>query len=78
MISDKKILLQATNAGMAVEFFEDQKKFINYRPNIPINDGQWHHIALVWQGETGVLTLTTDAVVVETIEDFGVGQTLPM
>ncbi|XP_064091137.1 sushi, von Willebrand factor type A, EGF and pentraxin domain-containing protein 1-like isoform X2 [Macrobrachium nipponense] len=76
--SDKEILLQATNAGIAIEFFEDQKEFVTFRNNIPINDGQWHHVALVWDGEAGTLTLTTDAVVVAQVEAFGQGKSLPM
>lgn len=76
--SDKKVLLQATNAGIAIEFFEDQKEFMTFRTNIPVNDGQWHHVALVWDGEVGTLTLTTDAVVVAQVENFGQGRQLPM
>ncbi|XP_076035426.1 sushi, von Willebrand factor type A, EGF and pentraxin domain-containing protein uif [Oratosquilla oratoria] len=74
---DKKVLIQATNAGIAVEFFPENKVFLNYRPNIPVNDGQWHHLALIWDGKTGTLTLTTDAVVVAQVEDFGVDRALP-
>ncbi|KAK3869849.1 hypothetical protein Pcinc_024872 [Petrolisthes cinctipes] len=76
--SDKKVLLQATNTGIAIEFFKDQKEFVTFRTNIPVNDGQWHHVALVWNGAVGTLTLTTDAVVVAQVEDFGVGRQLPM
>ncbi|XP_069982834.1 uncharacterized protein uif isoform X2 [Penaeus vannamei] len=78
MPTDKKVLLQATNAGIAVEFFEDVKEFVTYRSNIPVNDGQWHHVALVWDGAEGTLTLTTDAVVVAQVEGFGQDRMLPM
>ncbi|XP_063614589.1 sushi, von Willebrand factor type A, EGF and pentraxin domain-containing protein 1-like isoform X2 [Penaeus indicus] len=78
MPTDKKVLLQATNAGIAVEFFEDIKEFLTYRSNIPVNDGQWHHVALVWDGAAGTLTLTTDAVVVAQVEGFGQDRMLPM
>ncbi|XP_045614794.2 uncharacterized protein uif isoform X1 [Procambarus clarkii] len=76
--SDKRVILQATNAGIAIEFFKDLKEFVTYRPNIPVNDGQWHHVALVWDGTAGVLTLTTDAVVVAQVEGFAQGRQLPM
>lgn len=78
MPTDKRVLLQATNAGIAVEFFEDVKEFVTYRSNIPVNDGQWHHVALVWDGAAGTLTLTTDAVVVAQVEGFGQDRMLPM
>ena len=71
-------MLQATNAGIAIEFFEDQKEFVTFRNNIPVNDGQWHHVALVWDGEAGSLTLTTDAVVVAQVDMFAQGRSLPM
>ncbi|CAL4150116.1 unnamed protein product [Meganyctiphanes norvegica] len=78
MPKDKKPLLTATNAGIAIEFFDDEKQFLTYRSNIPINDGQWHHMALVWDNEDGTLTLTTDAVVVAQIENYGTNRSLPM
>ncbi|XP_071520140.1 uncharacterized protein uif isoform X2 [Panulirus ornatus] len=76
--SNKRVMLQATNVGIAIEFFEDLKEFVNYRSNIPVNDGQWHHVALVWDGLAGTLTLTTDAVVVAQVEGYAKGRQLPM
>ncbi|MPC33247.1 Pentraxin-4 [Portunus trituberculatus] len=76
--TNRRVLLQATNTGIAIEFFEDIKEFVTYRTNIPVNDGQWHHVALVWDGMAGTITLTTDAVVVAQVEDFGQGRHLPM
>lgn len=71
-------MLQVTNAGVAIELFEDMKEFVNFRSNIPVNDGQWHHMALVWDGVAGTFTLTTDAVVVAHVENFSTGRQLPM
>ena len=76
--TNRRVMLQATNTGIAIEFFEDIKEFVTYRTNIPVNDGQWHHVALVWDGMAGTITLTTDAVVVAQVEDFGQGRHLPM
>lgn len=76
--SNKRVMLQATNAGIAIEFFEDLKEFVNYRSNIPVNDGQWHHVSLVWDSSAGTLTLTTDAVVVAQVEGYAEGRQLPM
>ncbi|XP_045124302.1 sushi, von Willebrand factor type A, EGF and pentraxin domain-containing protein 1-like isoform X1 [Portunus trituberculatus] len=76
--TNRRVLLQATNTGIAIEFFEDIKEFVTYRTNIPVNDGQWHHVALVWDGMAGTITLTTDAVVVAQVEDFGQDRHLPM
>ena len=43
--------------------------------NLAINDGQWHHIALVWDGPNGAITLTTtDGVIVGRVENYGVHQ----
>ncbi|KAB7498637.1 Fibropellin-1 [Armadillidium nasatum] len=76
LATEKKVLVQATHTGVAIEF-GDYKQFVTYRANIPINDGQWHHLALVWDGSAGTLTLTTDAVVVAHIEGFGQTFMLP-
>lgn len=73
----KRVILQATDSGMIIELVEGQKELINYWPNIPINDGQWHHLAIIWDGEEETLTLTTDSVIVATVPGYGSNQTSP-
>ncbi|XP_018027289.2 sushi, von Willebrand factor type A, EGF and pentraxin domain-containing protein 1, partial [Hyalella azteca] len=72
-----RMLLQATDSSMIIELVRGAREVISYRPNIPINDGQWHHIALIWDGTEGILTLTTDAVVVAQVTGFAKGSTMP-
>ena len=53
-----------------------QDVFMPFRVNLAINDGQWHHIALVWDGINGTVTLTTDGVIISRIDNYGTGRTL--
>lgn len=75
----KKILLQADQAGVLIALFSDTvpDTFIPYLKNVPINDGQWHHIVVMWNGDTGTVSLITDAAVAGTINGYGENQRLP-
>lgn len=44
---------------------------------MPINDGQWHHIVIMWNGETGTVSLITDAAVAGTLTGYGQNLYLP-
>lgn len=70
-------MVQAHSSGVHIALFDDLNDlYVTYRSKIPINDGQWHHIALTWDGLTGTVTLTTDAVIVASIPGYGEGKTL--
>lgn len=62
---NRRVLLQADQSGFLVTLFagEHTDLFIPYLNNVPINDGQWHHLVLMWDGQQGVVTLVTDTAV---------------
>lgn len=41
-----------------------------------INDGNWHHVAVVWTSE-GTLTLITEGLIASKVENYGPGRNLP-
>jgi len=64
--TDRRIMLQADQTGFLVTLFPNKNNsdvFIPYLTNVPINDGQWHHIVLLWNGQLGQITLITDTAV---------------
>jgi len=62
--TNKKILLQGQNSGIFVNFLSDlQERFLLYPPEVRINDGQWHHIALTWSGISGEIFITADGII---------------
>ncbi|XP_055948273.1 uncharacterized protein LOC129981454 isoform X2 [Argiope bruennichi] len=75
----KKILLQADQAGVLIALFSNivPDTFIPYLKNVPINDGQWHHLVIMWSGETGTVSLITDAAVAGTVTGYAEGHYLP-
>ena len=75
----KKQLIQADHNGVLVSLFPDkvQDVFIPYLEHVPINDGQWHFINVIWDGETGTLMLVTDTAVTGSVNDYGTGMSLP-
>ena len=79
MASERRILLQAQSNGVQVSLFPDlQDVFLSFREYATINDGQWHHIAVVWDGEKGgELTLITEGLIASKIESYGGGRKLP-
>ncbi len=89
----KRPLLQANHEGVLVSLFKDggsgggngngggklsSDVFLPYLENVPINDGQWHYINIIWNGaEGGSLMLVTDTAVASTVADYGAGGRLP-
>ncbi|XP_074599235.1 sushi, von Willebrand factor type A, EGF and pentraxin domain-containing protein uif isoform X2 [Brevipalpus obovatus] len=62
----KKVLMTGDQRGITVSFFRGDNftdVFIPYLNNVPVNDGQWHHIVVLWNGEEGTVTLITDTAV---------------
>lgn len=64
--NNRKIMLQADQTGFLVNLFPNSNNsevFIPYLDYLAVNDQQWHHIVLLYSGETGHLTLITDTAV---------------
>lgn len=78
-------LVQANHLGVLVSLFNDNDVnskhspdvFMPYLANVPINDGQWHYINIIWNGQDGILMLVTDTAVASTVQDYGVADRLP-
>lgn len=72
-------MLQMHSNGVQVSLFEDlQDAYLGFREYATINDGQWHHIAIVWDGDKGgELTLITEGLIASKVEGYGGGRKLP-
>lgn len=79
-------LVQANHLGVLISLFNDNSTniakrspdvFMPYLENVPINDGQWHYINIIWDGSEGTLMLVTDTAVANTVQDYGTGNRLP-
>lgn len=63
----KRELVKFDHAGVSVALVANQSaEFLPYLANVPINDGQWHYLNLVWDGAAGSLALITDSAVAAT------------
>lgn len=77
VITKRRTMLQAHSSGVQVSFFDDlQDVFLPFKEYSTINDGQWHHIAVVWNGKTGQLMLITEGFIASKAE-YGVNRVLP-
>lgn len=73
----RRLMVQAHSSGVQVSLFTDlQDAFLSFREYATINDGQWHHIAVVWDGKTGQLMLITEGLIASKAE-YGSGRQLP-
>lgn len=71
------MMLQAHSSGIQVSLFPDvQDAFLSFKEYTLINDGQWHHVAVVWNGKTGQLMLITEGLIASKAE-YAMGKTLP-
>ncbi|XP_052128948.1 sushi, von Willebrand factor type A, EGF and pentraxin domain-containing protein 1 [Frankliniella occidentalis] len=75
----RRPMVQAHSNGVQISLFDDlQDVYLGFREYATINDGQWHHIAVVWDGEAGgLLTLITEGLIASKVEGYGSGRTLP-
>ena len=71
-------MFQVHSSGVHLALIPDVTRdvFLPFRVNLPINDGQWHHIALVWDGRNGTITLTSDGVIIGRLDNYGRNATL--
>lgn len=72
-------MIQAHSSGVQVSLFPDiQDVYLSYRDYTMINDAQWHHIAIVWDGENGgELKLITEGLIATKVDNYGSGRKLP-
>ncbi|KAH1029275.1 hypothetical protein HUJ05_002540 [Dendroctonus ponderosae] len=63
--TNRRPIVQAHSSGVQVSIFPDlQDVYLSYRDYTTINDAQWHHIAVVWDGENGgQLQLITEGLI---------------
>jgi len=75
---ERRLAIQAHNAGMQVSLFPNLSEvYLSFREYAPVNDGQWHHVALIYDKINGSLTLVTDGLIAGKIDSYGVGFDLP-
>lgn len=75
--TNRRSLLQAHSSGIQVSLFPDlQDAFLSFREYATVNDGQWHHIAIVWDGKIGQLMLITEGLIASKAE-YGGGRKIP-
>ncbi|XP_028967225.1 uncharacterized protein LOC108863645 [Galendromus occidentalis] len=78
-IQNKTRLLKLDDSGVRVSFFPRHtiEIFIPYLDNVPINDGNWHHVVVQWDGQEGTLTLITDTALAGVVTGYVKGERLP-
>lgn len=75
--TNRRPMIQAYSSGVQVSLFSDlQDGFLSFREYATINDGQWHHIAIIWDGKTGQLLLITEGLIASNT-DYAGGRHLP-
>lgn len=76
VVKGQRVLVQAHASGVEVSIFPElQDVFLAFHEYTTINDGQWHHIAVVWS--QGTLTLITEGLIASKMEGYGTGRKLP-
>ncbi|ENN80781.1 hypothetical protein YQE_02790, partial [Dendroctonus ponderosae] len=77
--TNRRPIVQAHSSGVQVSIFPDlQDVYLSYRDYTTINDAQWHHIAVVWDGENGgQLQLITEGLIASKVDGYGSGRKLP-
>lgn len=76
VVQGQRVLIQAHSSGVQVSIFPElQDVFLAFHEYTTINDGQWHHIAIVWN--QGTLTLITEGLIASKMEGYGAGRKLP-
>lgn len=76
--NNRRPLIQAHSNGVQVSLFPDlQDVYLSYRDYTTVNDAQWHHIAIVWDGENGgELKLITEGLIASKVDGYGSGRKL--
>lgn len=76
---NRRTVIQAHSNGVQVSLFPElQDVYLSFGEFATVNDGQWHHVALVWDGSNGgELTLITEGLIASKLEGYGSGRSLP-
>lgn len=75
---DRRLAIQAHNAGMQVSLFSGVPEvYLSFREYAPVNDGQWHHIALIYVKANGSLILVTDGLIAGKVDNYGLDKNVP-
>lgn len=74
--------MQISADEMVVNFWPDEQPLkidFNANKNIPrlLNDGQWHHVAFMWQSVSGQYTVLIDGSIFAEGEGLGKDRFLP-
>jgi len=76
-VVQKRELVKFDHAGVSVSLLPNQTaEFLPYLTNVPINDGQWHYINLIWESQSGNVTLITDSAVAATRGNYALNENL--
>ncbi|XP_032681239.1 sushi, von Willebrand factor type A, EGF and pentraxin domain-containing protein 1 isoform X1 [Odontomachus brunneus] len=77
--TNRRLMIQAHSNGVQISLFRDLPDVhLPFGEYATINDGQWHHIAVVWNGENGgELTLITEGLIAQKTKGYGSGRSLP-
>ncbi|UYV83192.1 clec-78 [Cordylochernes scorpioides] len=75
----RRVLVQADHSGVLMSLFPDHGNdiFLPYLADVPVNDGQWHHVVIEWDGAQGLLTLVTDTAVAGFVPGYVKDRQLP-
>lgn len=75
---DRRLAIQAHSAGMLVSLFQDETEvYLPFRDYAPVNDGQWHHVTLLYDKRNSSLVLVTDGLIAGKSEGYGQGKDFP-
>ncbi|GBP19642.1 Fibropellin-1 [Eumeta japonica] len=76
---NRRTIIQAHSNGVQVSIFPElQDVYLSFGEYATVNDGQWHHVALVWDGNNGgELTLITEGLIASKMDGYGSGRYLP-
>lgn len=58
-------------------FNEETEVYLPFREYAPVNDGQWHHVVLIYDKSNSSLVLITDGLIAGKSEGYGQGKSLP-
>ena len=75
---ERRLAIQAHSAGILVSLFPTEPEvYLAFRDYAPVNDGQWHHIALIYDQTNSSLVVSTDGLIAGRSEGYGAGLELP-
>jgi len=77
-LRESRLAIQAHSAGVLVSLFDDEPEvYLSFKEYAPVNDGQWHHVTLMYEKTNSTLTLVTDGLIAGKTEGYGAGRNVP-